>query len=270
MGKIVALISGKGGVGKTMFTANLGMALSQAGFNVCLVDADIAMANLSLLLGMQSSPITLHDVLLGEASLEDSLYEGPAGITFLPSGLSLESYRRVDSEKMAEAIEPLAKKFDFVLLDSPPGIGKDVMATLAAAHESLLITLPTSPAIADLLKVKIVAQRLGNKPLGVIINQVRGERGEISENEVMKMLELPVYGTIPYDHKVRKSFLQERVSPVMLREPRTPAAQAIRKIAEKLGGVSAREGKEKERLEEFMAKREKKGFFSRLFGFFKK
>ena len=269
MGKILALISGKGGVGKTMFTANLGAALAKSGYSVCLVDTDIAMANLSLLLGMQSSPITLHDVLLGEAALEDALYEGPLGITFLPSGLSLESYRRVDSEKTADAIEPLAKKFDFVLLDSPPGIGKDVMATLAASHESLLITLPTSPSIADLLKVKIVAQRLGNKPLGVVINQVRGERGEISESEVMKMLELPVYGTIPYDHNVRKSFLQERVAPVMIRAPRSPAAQAIKKIAEKLTGVAVKEGGEKEKLEKFMAKREKKGFFARLFGFFR-
>ncbi|HZX34606.1 MAG TPA: P-loop NTPase, partial [archaeon] len=71
MGRIIALVSGKGGVGKTTITANLGIALAKRDLNVCLIDADIAMANLSLILNMQNSPITLHDVLLGEAGMQD-------------------------------------------------------------------------------------------------------------------------------------------------------------------------------------------------------
>lgn len=91
MGRIITLASGKGGVGKTSITANLGIALVQRGNKVLLVDADVAMANLSLLLGMQSSPITLHDVLLGEATIRDATYDGPGGVHFIPSGLSLDS-----------------------------------------------------------------------------------------------------------------------------------------------------------------------------------
>lgn len=286
MGKIIAVISGKGGVGKTMVTANLGIALSKAGFRVCLIDADVAMANLSLMLGMQASPITLHDVLLGEASLHDALYDGPAGVSFIPSGLSLESYRRVDSEKLADVLEPLAGEFDFILLDAPPGIGKDVMAALSASHESILVTMPTSPAIADLLKVKIIAQRLGNKPIGIIMNCVRKERGEISDTEVMKMLELPVYGSIPFDDRVRKDFLQEKVMPILIRKPDAPASIAIKKIAEKISGAKIPAEKGKEKVVSFFkkttagkeikqqiekgAKPVKPGFFSRLFGFLKR
>jgi len=118
MTRIITLASGKGGVGKTSITANIGIALAQQGQRVLLVDADVAMANLSLLLGMQSSPITLHDVLLGEANSQDSIYDGPEGINFIPSGLSLESYKRVDSERLEAIISEVASNYDYVLLDA--------------------------------------------------------------------------------------------------------------------------------------------------------
>jgi len=268
MGRIISTVSGKGGVGKTMFVANLGIALAKAGFRVCLVDADIAMANLSLLLGLQSSPITLHDVLLGESTLQDAIYEGPENVSLIPSGLSLESYRRVDSEKLADAIEPLADRYDYIILDGPPGISKDVMACLAASKECIFITQPTSPAIADLFKVKTIAQRLGVKALGIVVNFTRNEKGEISSTEIMKMLELPVLGEIPYDENVRKTFLQKNVRPVMLRVPSCEAAKAIRKIAERISGTKI-PTKEKAKIPIFPRKSGtiKKGFIEKILSF---
>jgi septum site-determining protein MinD len=178
-------------VGKTTLTANIGISLAQAGYSVCLIDADIAMANLSLLLGMQSSPITLQDVLLGEASIEDALYDGPAGVKFVPSGLSLESYRRVDSERLESVVKSIKSRFDFVLLDAPAGIEKNVLAAMASSEELLLVTMPESPSIADALKTKTMAERLGVKPLGVVVNFVYGQKGEISVSDIQKVLELP-------------------------------------------------------------------------------
>jgi len=261
MARIITIASGKGGVGKTTITANLGIALAQRGLKVLVVDADVAMANLSLLLGMQSSPITLHDVLLGESSVHDSVYEGPAGINFIPSGLSIESYRRVDAERLESVIHEISANYDFVLLDAPAGIEKSVMAALAASEEVLLVTMPNSPSIADVLKTKIVAQRIGSNPIGVILNFLRGEKGEISDDDIMKMLELPIYGLIPYDPEVRKSFMQESVSPVITRKPESPASIAIKKLAAKLSGVS---------IEQKPKSKKGPGFFSRLFSFFRK
>ena len=237
MVRIITIASGKGGVGKTTLTANLGIALAMRGKRVLLVDSDVAMANLSLMLGMQSSPITLHDVLLGESSIKDAIYDGPQGINLIPSGLSLESYRRVDSERLEATIKSVAESYDFVLLDAPAGIEKNVMSAISAGDEVLLVTMPDSPSIADVLKTKIVAQRLGSKPIGVIINFLRGEKGEVSPDDIMKMLELPVYGRIPYDAEVRKSFMQEKVSPVIIRRPEAPASAAIHKTAAKLAGL---------------------------------
>ena len=261
MGKVITIASGKGGVGKTTLTANIGIALAQKNFKVLLIDADIAMANLSLLLGMQSSPITLHDVLVGESNVEDAIYEGPAGLNFIPSGLSLESYRRVDTERLEAIVKEISGKYDFVLLDAPPGIEKNVMSSLSSADEVLLITMPTSPSIADVLKTKIVAQRLGSIPRAIVVNFSTGEKGEINEDDIMKMLELPVYGVIPYDEEVRRSFMQQNVQPVIIRKPTTPAAIEMRKIAAKIAGMKAHE---------FMVKGPKQGFLSRLLSIFKR
>jgi len=263
MGRVISLVSGKGGVGKTTITANLGIALAKRNLKVCLIDADIAMANLSLLLNMQNSPITLHDVLLGEANIQDSIYDGPAGIKFIPSGLSLENYRRVDSERLQSVIDSIKNQFDFILLDCAAGIEKNVLAALSASDEVLLITMPTSPSIADVLKAKITSQRLGCKVIGIIINFVRFEKGEVNKNDVMKMLELPVLSSVPFDDEIRKSFMQEKVLPVMVREPGAPSSIAIQKAAAKLAGLSIQidEGKKKPFLG---------GFFSKLFSIFKK
>ncbi len=260
MGRVICIASGKGGVGKTMLTGNLGISLSQKGFSVCLIDADIAMANLSLLLGMQSSPITLHDVLLGEASITDAIYDGPKGIKFVPSGLSLENYRRVDPQRLESVVASIANKFDYILLDAPAGIEKNVLASIGASDEVLLESTPDPPSIADALKTKIVAQRLNKKVIGIVLNFVRFEKGEIQDTEVSKMMELPVYGLIPYDDEVRYSFLQEKSGPIMVRNPQNPASIAIQKVAAKLSGVDL----------DVSLPKPKKGLLSRILSIFGK
>jgi septum site-determining protein MinD len=260
MGRVIAIASGKGGTGKTTITANLGIALAQMGKKVLLIDADVAMANLSLILGMQSSPITLHDVLLGEAQVQDSIYDGPHGVRFIPSGLSLDNYKRVDSERLTSIISQLTDQYDYILLDVAAGIEKKVLSALSSAQETLLVTMPTSPAIADALKTKIVAQRLGSKVIGVVINFVMNEKGEISKKDISDMLELPSYGSVPYDPEVRKSFMQEKIAPVIIRKPSSPASQEIAKIASRFTGIKMPQ----------MEEAKKVGFLERLFSFFKR
>ncbi len=253
MTRIITIASGKGGTGKTTLTVNLGICLARLGKKVLLIDADVAMANLSLILGMQSSPITLHDVLLGESNVHDAVYDGPEGISFIPSGLSLDNYKRVDSERLSSIVHEISQDYDFVILDAAAGIEKNVLSALSTSQEAILITMPTSPAIADALKTKIVAQRLGSKVKGVVMNFVMNEKGEINKQEVANILELPVYGQVPYDSEVRKSFMQQKISPVSVRKPDSPSAKEFMRIAAKICG------------EKPIMLKEKKGFLSKLF-----
>ncbi|MEM4327115.1 MAG: MinD/ParA family protein, partial [Candidatus Diapherotrites archaeon] len=162
---------------------------------------------------------------------------GPNGLKFVPSGLSLESYRRVDSDRLHAIIDALRPEFDFIILDCAAGIEKNVLAAISSSDEVILVTMPTSPSIADVLKAKITAQRLGAKPIGVILNFVRDEKGEVKKEDIMKILELPVIGSVPYDDEVRKSFLHENMRPFIISSPNCPASVSVNKIAAKISGL---------------------------------
>lgn len=236
MGEIITIVSGKGGVGKTTLTANLGLALTEQGYSVLLIDADIAMSNLSLLIGVDNPPITLHDILLGSSSVGDATYDGPGKLKIIPSGLSISTYQRVDVERLVSIVKSLYNQYDYILIDAPAGIDKNVIAAMSSSTQILLITEPTSPSVADVFKVKIVAERLNLKVLGVIINKVSNISGEISEKEIMKMLELPCYGKIPYAEDIRESFLLKKIKPLLIHAPNGSSANSFRAIARKITG----------------------------------
>jgi septum site-determining protein MinD len=258
LARVIAIASGKGGAGKTTVTANIGICLSRLGKKVLIIDADIAMANLSLILDMKTSPMTLHDVLLGEVKPSDAIYDGPEGIHFIPSGLSLDNYKRVDSERLQSVISELTNDYDFILLDAAAGIEKNVLSALSSSNETLLVVMPTSPSIADALKTKLVAQKLGSKVIGFVLNFVLNEKGEITAQEISNMLELTCYGSIGSDDEIRRSFMLSHPLPISVRKKDSKPAIEFQKIASRLSGIKLQEKQEI-----------KKGFFSRLFEKFK-
>lgn len=264
MGEIIAIVSGKGGVGKTTLTGNLGIALAELGFSVLMIDADLAMANLSLLMGLKAPPITIHDVLLGSSPAKDAIYDGPSGIKIIPAGLSISFYTRVDIERLVATTKDLQKSFDFILIDSPAGIEKNVIAAMSASTQILLITEPTAPSVADAFKAKIVAQRLNQRVLGVIVNKHSDTKGEISENEIMKMLELPSYGKIPYSDEIRESFLLKKIMPVLVHNPSCVSANSFRAVARRISGKEVDTDIKPEKKRLFS------GFFSKIKKIFSK
>jgi len=256
MGEVIAIVSGKGGVGKTTVTGNLGIALSELDCSVLLIDADIAMANLSLLLGLKTPPITLHDILLGSSSVSDAIYDGPKNIKIIPSGLSLSTYQRVDSERLITVVNELRSKYEYILIDSPAGIEKNVLAAMSASSQILLVTEPTAPSVADAFKAKIVAERLNQRVMGVVVNKVSNVKGEISDKEIMKMLELPCYGKIPYAEDIRESFLLKKIKPVLIHNANGSSSESFRAIARKITGKDSITSKDKTK--------KKRGFFAFL------
>lgn len=227
--RTIVIASGKGGTGKTTLSLNLAIALSKRNQRVILVDADIAMANLAIFLGMETCPITLHDVLSGEAKMRDALYDAQGKIKFVPSGLSIDTYTGVKVERLSTVLPDLSPFGDIMIIDSPAGISKDLTAALSSANEIILIMTPEPGALADALKIKIIADKMKKKFIGVVLNMVHGTKDEISKSEVETVLEIPVIGTIPHDTNIRKAALAQ--IPAIIKFPLSPASKAMDSIA---------------------------------------
>ncbi|RLG73060.1 MAG: septum site-determining protein MinD [Methanobacteriota archaeon] len=236
MGISYTIASGKGGVGKTVITANLGVALAQFGKDVTILDADIAMANLELIIGLEGQEVTLHDVLAGEANIRDALYKGPAGVKVVPAGISLGGLRKADPDLLEDVLVKLMEDTEILLIDSPAGLEKDAITAIAGGQNLLLVLTPDIPSLSDALKTKIVASRLGTNVKGSIVNRTGSEKTDLTIQEIETVLEIPTLITIPEDPEVRRS--SAFGEPVVTRSPRSPASEAIKKLAADMIGVS--------------------------------
>ena len=234
MGVSITIASGKGGVGKMMLASNLGIALAQFGKNVTILDADIEMANLELHLGMEGMNVTLHDVLAGEADVLQAIYEGPAGVKVVPAGISLDGLRKADPERLEAVLTRLLGETEILLIDAPAGLGKPVVAALAAGERLLLVANPEISSMSDALKTRIVAKKLGCDILGAVLNRVGFDKSDLTLQEVEVILETRVLAAIPEDPEVRRSTAYGQ--PVILRRPESPASVAIKKLAADLIG----------------------------------
>lgn len=230
----VALVSGKGGVGKTMLTANLGIVFSKLGRRVTVLDADLHMANLLYFFDMKDVSKDLTDVLAGRAPLSEAVYEGPFGVRIVPTGIALSSMRGVNPNRLSGVLHALLEGCDILLVDGPAGLGVSALMAIAASQLCLLVTTPHVASLSDALKTKIVSERLGTKVVGVVVNRVVGDPGEIKVEEVSRLLELPVLGVIPEDPAVATALNSGK--PVVLVEPGSKASMAIVRLAEKLVG----------------------------------
>jgi septum site-determining protein MinD len=239
MVRTIAIASGKGGTGKTTISANLGVALTQLGYDVTIVDADIAMANLELIMGMEGLPITLQNVLSGEARIDEAIYVGPGGVKVVPAGVSLEGLRKANPEKLEDVLTQIMENTDILLLDAPAGLDKSAVIAIAAAQELLLIVNPEIASITDGLKTKIVAERLGTKMAGIVINRITTLGIEMAKNEIEAILEGKVVAMVPEDPEVRKAAAFGK--PVILRAPDSPASVALKDLAHRIAGVKKKE-----------------------------
>lgn len=230
----ITIASGKGGVGKTTISANLGVALAEFGKDVTILDADIEMANLELLFGLEGKSATLHQVLAGEVPTKDAIYEGPAGVKIIPAGVSLEGLRKADPDMLEKVLEEIVQNTEILLIDAPAGLGKSAITSLAVGQELLLIANPEISSMSDALKTKIVAKKLGAHILGVVLNRAGDDATDLTAEEVQTILEATVIATIPDDVEIKRS--SAAGVPLVLKSPNSSAAVAIKQLAGDLIG----------------------------------
>ncbi len=240
--RTIAVVSGKGGVGKSNIALNLAMLLSAAGNQVAVVDADLALANIDILAGVDVCA-NLGDVLSGNMELEDILVELAEGVQLVPgaSGLSqLADLTEFDRNRLLEKLTELETDYDFVIVDCGAGIGKNVMAFAAGADNVMVVTTTEPTSITDAYAViKVLASQGYQGHLSVLVNESpsRREARETSQRirDVAKQfLNACVFdaGHILDDAKVQHAV--NRREPLVLAYPRSPASKCLAALATRL------------------------------------
>lgn len=203
MGRVIAILSGKGGVGKTTVTAGLGEALANLGASVCLVDFDFGLSNLDLMLNVEDRIVyDLSDCLSGRARLKQALVgqKQKSNLYYLPSG-KIKSIDAIDLNVVKELVEKISKVFDYCIIDCPAGMGKGFDLVKSVAYEFVVVATPNLSSLRDASKIKNdLMAKLGIE-ISVLVNRVRGDlvaSGKmLDEMQISKALGLKLAGVIP-------------------------------------------------------------------------
>lgn len=234
MTKFIVIASGKGGVGKTTSTLNLGTALSNFGRDVIVLDANLSSPNVGLHLGTPNVPITLNDVFKNKKNIKEAAYLHPSGLKIILASIALNKYDESYHEKLKDVINDLENTSEVVLIDASSGIGNEAKSAIAAADEAIIVTTPDIPSVTDALKTIKTAEKFGTKVIGVIVTKFNNDNLEMTLKNIETILEKPIIGIIPNDINVRKSLYLK--NPVNYTHPNSSSAVAYKKIAAKLIG----------------------------------
>lgn len=240
MGRVIVVTSGKGGVGKTTVTANLGTGLAKLGAKVALVDADFGLRNLDLLLGLEQRVVyTALDVLAGECSLEKALVKDKRQerLVLLPAAQN-RTKEAVTPEQMQELTDKLAKSYDYVIIDCPAGIEMGFRNAVAPAQEAIIVTTPEMAALRDADRVVGLLENEDIKSIRLIVNRVRPEMIQlnqmISVEDILDLLVVPLLGIVPDDERIITS--TNRGEPLALEDKPSLPGMAFINIARRIQG----------------------------------
>ena len=258
--RAITVTSGKGGVGKTTITANLGVALAMQGHRVVVIDADVGLRNLDMMLGLENRIVyDLVDVVEGRCRLRQALVRDKrlAELFLLPAAQTRDK-SAIQPDDMVRVCESLREQHDFILIDSPAGIEQGFRYAIAPADEILIVTNPEVAAVRDADRVIGLVEAEEKAPPQLIINRLRPDmvqRGEMLDiADVVELLTIDLVGVVPEDQAILVT--ANRGRPLAFSKDSSLAGQAFHNIARRLQGEDV----------PFLTLREP-GLFERVFRF---
>lgn len=242
MAKTIVITSGKGGVGKTTSTANIGTALALQGKKVCLIDMDIGLRNLDVVLGLENRIIyDVIDVIEGRAKVHQAIIKDKRfdDLLFLLPAAQHADKNSVSPEDMQMIIEELDEFYDYILVDSPAGIERGFENSIAAADAAIIITTPEISAIRDADRIVGILEQRDIEEPKLVINRIRREMidsGDVMDvDEITHHLSLELLGIIYDDEEVVRT--SNKGNPIVL-DPDHVSSKGYRNIAQRILGVS--------------------------------
>ena len=242
MGEAIVITSGKGGVGKTTTSANLGTALALQGKKVCLIDTDIGLRNLDVILGLENRIIyDLVDVIEGRCKVQQALVKDKRfenGLFLLPAAQTADK-NAVNPDQMKTLITELKRDYDYILIDCPAGIEQGFKNAIAGADRAIVVTTPEISAVRDADRIIGLLEQEDIEPPKLIINRIKrhlmNNGDALDVNDITTHLSIDLLGIILDDESVISS--SNKGEPVVM-DPSNPASVGYRNIARRILGES--------------------------------
>ena len=240
--RTVAVTSGKGGVGKTNIATNIAIALAEADKKVMILDADLGLANIDVILGINPK-FNLRHVVSGEKLFKDIVEDGPAGIKIVPgcSGIQeLADLNSIDRERFINGFSHYDSELDFIIIDTSAGIGENVVNFVLAAGETIIVTTPEPAAITDAYAmIKVINEKDPSMKISLLVNRVQSLYEARSVTDNIRMVsrhflnrDVQSMGFILDDPRVLDSGRKQR--PFIIEYPASGAAKGLRQVADRL------------------------------------
>ena len=238
--RVIVITSGKGGVGKTTTTANIGAALAEKGHKVLLIDTDIGLRNLDVVMGLENRIVyDLIDVIEGRCRISQALIKDKRcqNLVLLPAA-QIRDKNDVNVDQMKELISSLKDSFDYILIDCPAGIEQGFKNAIAAANEAVVVTTPEVSATRDADRIIGLLEAAGIKNPRLVINRLRidmvKDKNMLGVEDILDILAVKLLGVVPDDENVVIS--TNKGEPLVYKGD-SLAAKAFKNIASRIEGV---------------------------------
>ena len=234
--RVIGVISGKGGVGKTTFAANLAIALTALGKRAVVVDCNVTTPHLSYYLGVKNFSTTLNNVFSGDIDVAFAPLD-QNGVMFIPASEKFTDLKNVNMQDLEKIIKKLANldRFDYIILDSAAGLGRETIGVLNACNEVIFVTTPTAPSIMDVVRCNEVAHMVGHSKFSIVFNMVRGKKYEITPEKAEELFNMSVIGSIPFDENMMDATAEG--VPILWYKPNSLSCMPLMQIAGQIAGI---------------------------------